>query len=146
MTATGETIATSSAIPPPDQSLPIYDQQEEAETTNYEYDDDTSFEQASVTPQQEVEGQFQYQEVVYRDEHGNIIPEDIVSQIMAESPEQVEFKTIYQTRTQTLQPGEEPPKGAKLVPVERREGEMRVDSEGQVPEAGESEARPYRTG
>jgi hypothetical protein len=53
--------------------------------------------------------------VVYRDEQGNIIPEDQLSQLVAEQGEKIEFRTIYETKTKTLKPGEQPPKGAKRI-------------------------------
>lgn len=59
--------------------------------------------------------QLRYEEVVYKDEHGNIIPEEQLSSILAEQGENIEFKTVYETQTKTLKAGEEPPKGAKLV-------------------------------
>jgi hypothetical protein len=65
--------------------------------------------------------------------------------MMAESSGEIEFRTIYETRTQTLKPGEEPPKGAKRVGVEEEVGELPVYPEGQNPDTGDGEKRPYRT-
>lgn len=57
-----------------------------------------------------------YEEIVYKDENGNIIPEEILSSMLSEKSGNIEFRTIYETQTKTLKAGEEPPKGAKRIP------------------------------
>jgi hypothetical protein len=57
-----------------------------------------------------------FEEIVYKDENGNIIPDEIVSSILSEKSGNIEFRTIYETQTKTLKPGEAPPKGAKRIP------------------------------
>ena len=61
--------------------------------------------------------------------------------------ENIEFRTVYETQTKVLKPGEEPPPGAKKVPYHARmDGEVPVYPEGQNPEtADEGEKKAYRT-
>ena len=86
-----------------------------------------------------------YEEVVYKDEHGNIIPEEQLSSMLAEGGN-IEFKTIYETKTKTLLAGEAPPKGAKRIDLDRpgdKANDIPILPEGQNPETGEKKA--YRT-
>jgi hypothetical protein len=90
--------------------------------------------------------QSRYEEVVYKDEFGNIIPEDELSSMLAEQGDNIEFKTVYETKTKTLRAGEEPPMGAKQVPYVPPVGDVPVQPEGQKPDTGEDgEKKPYRT-
>jgi hypothetical protein len=91
-----------------------------------------------------------YEEVVYKDEFGNIIPEEQLSKLLEEQGENIEFRTIYETQTKILKPGEEPPKGARRIPVEngKRPGEQEVRPvypEGVNPETEEGEKKAYKT-
>ena len=72
--------------------------------------------------------------------------------MLAEQGKNIEFRTVYETKTKTLSVGEEPPRGAKLIqaksPVGGGGGDVPVYPEGQNPETGEeggSEKQAYRT-
>ena len=94
-------------------------------------------------------GAMRYEEVVYKDEFGNIIPEDQLSKLLEEQGENIEFRTVYETQTKVLKPGEEPPKGARRIPIENAKlpGEqVPVYPEGVNPETEEGgEKKAYRT-
>ena len=91
-----------------------------------------------------------YEEVIYKDEMGNIIPEDQLASLLAEQGDNVEFRTVYETQTKVLKPGEQPPPGAKVVRRqdirEADKGEVPKYPEGQNPETKEEgEKKAYRT-
>ena len=79
-------------------------------------------------------GHLRYEEVVYKDEFGNIIPEEQLSSMLAEQGDQIEFRTIYETQTKVLKPGEEPPPGAKRIPYDPNKEQVPKYPEGQNPE------------
>jgi len=95
-------------------------------------------------------GQMRFQEVVYRDEFGNILDEEALAALVAEQSGNVEFKTVYETKTKTLRPGEALPPGAKKVVGDERQVDVPVYPEGQdpetqgLPEDGEQK-KAYRT-
>lgn len=84
---------------------------------------------------------------MYRDEHGNIIPEDELQRLLSEQGDHIEFKTVYETQTKILKPGEELPPGAKKMAPKQEEGEVPVYPKGQNPETVDEkgEKKPYRT-
>lgn len=89
-----------------------------------------------------------YEEVIYKDEKGNIIPEDQLAALLAEQGDNIEFRTIYETQTKVLKPGEQPPPGAKRVrkPDNLEGGEVPKYPQGQNPETKEeTEKKAYRT-
>lgn len=92
-----------------------------------------------------------FEEVVYRDEFGNILDDEALAALIAEQGDNIEFKTVYETKTKTLKPGEEPPPGAKQVVVGQDQGDVPVYPEGQnpdtggPPEDGGGEKKAYRT-
>jgi len=95
-------------------------------------------------------GEVRFQEVVYRDEFGNILDEEALAALLAEQDGNVEFKTVYETKTKTLRPGEEPPPGARRVMGDEQQGDVPVYPEGQNPETGglpedSDEKKAYRT-
>jgi dolichyl-phosphate-mannose-protein mannosyltransferase len=93
-------------------------------------------------------GQMRFEEVVYRDEHGNILDDEALAKLVAEQGDNIEFKTIYETKTKTLLPGEEPPPGARRIPVGDEKVDVPVYPEGQNPETGpadDGEKKAYRT-
>jgi hypothetical protein len=87
-----------------------------------------------------------YEEVIYKDEHGNVIPKEELEKLLSEQGENVEFRTVYETQTKILRPGEEPPKGARVVAPAA--GEVPEYPVGQNPETEEKggEKKAYRTG
>ena len=108
-------------------------------------EEEVVYEAAESTATPHPSGQLMYEEVIYRDEYGNVIPEDEVSRLLEERGEEIEFRTIYETQTRTLQAGEEPPAGVKRVPNNPAKGEVPQYPEGQNPETKEEEKKPYRT-
>jgi hypothetical protein len=89
-----------------------------------------------------------YEQVIYKDEHGNIIPEDELSKLIEEQGSNIEFRTVYETQTKVLKAGEEPPLGAKQIlggGGREGEGEVPVYPVGQNPETVEGEKKAYRT-
>ena len=56
-----------------------------------------------------------YEHVVYRDEHGNEIPEDVLKSLQSQYGDALSMKTIYETETKTLRPGDPIPEGAREV-------------------------------
>lgn len=143
-----------SGVPPVDAAKPIhYQDDEEAEAPQpptYEEDDRTGIEEtyAQITPvsKEKEEGQVRYEEVIYKDEYGNIIPEDQLSSLLEEQGDNIEFRTVYETQTKILGPGMEPPRGAKRVPFQRDAAGVPEYPEVQNPETLEDEEKKaYRT-
>lgn len=101
-----------------------------------------------VTPGVEAD-ELRFEEVVYKDEYGNIIPEDVLSSLLEEQSGNIEFQTIYETQTKVLAPGELPPPGAKRIPYVPPVGggdDLPEYPEGQNPETNEEgEKKAYRT-
>lgn len=73
--------------------------------------------------------------------------------MVAEQGNNIEFRTVYETKTKTLRVGEEPPRGAKLIQAKSPvggaggAGDVPVYPDGQNPETGEEggEKQAYRT-
>jgi hypothetical protein len=74
--------------------------------------------------------------------------------MVAEQGSNIEFRTVYETKTKTLRVGEEPPIGGKRIPAKSPvggvggAGDVPVYPDGQNPEtgeAGEGERKAYRT-
>lgn len=163
LSAIGSTIGASSSVVQVDEPQPVHyqdDKEESAEETDEEYDGPAETEHkvndeaAHVThepiaPTNRPEGHLRLEEVVYKDEDGNIIPEDELSSLLEEQGDNIEFRTVYETQTKTLRAGEEPPPGAKQVPIKpaaSAKGDGPVYPEGQKPESKESgEKKAFRT-
>jgi hypothetical protein len=159
LTSIAQTSAASSGVLPNDAALPVHYQDDEVpeppEETSEE-DGDTSDhptgEPATTAPEPAPPGplakekgpRMRYEEVIYKDEHGNIIPKEELERLLSEQGENVEFRTVYETQTKILRPGEEPPKGARVVGNAGAGGEVPEYPVGQNPETEEKKA--YRTG
>ena len=149
-----------SGVLPVDAAQPVhYQDEEEGEPPQPPTDEEENVAEATVTepvPTNEAKttpaakgGHLRYEEVVYKDEYGNIIPEDQLSALIAEQGENIEFRTVYETQTKILKPGEEPPAGAKRIPVDAKlggKGGVPVYPDAQNPETvEEGEKKAYRT-
>jgi hypothetical protein len=142
-----------SGVPPVDAAQPVHYQDDEEAQAPQPPTDGASIPDDQAPPQEKTTaaakgGHMRYEEVVYKDEFGNIIPEDQLSSLLAEQGENIEFRTVYETQTKVLRPGEQPPPGAKRIPRpdNYEAGEVPKYPEGQNPETKEEgEKKAYRT-
>jgi dolichyl-phosphate-mannose-protein mannosyltransferase len=144
----GKVVPTaSSGVVPLDLPQPVHYQEEDEPKAEHTKPSGES-EAVQQKPTGAV-GQMRFEEVVYRDEHGNILDDEALAKLVAEQGDNIEFKTIYETKTKTLLPGEEPPPGAKRIPVGDEKVDVPVYPEGQNPETGPAddggEKKAYRT-
>jgi len=160
LTSIAQISAASSGVLPVDAALPVHYQDDEVpeppeETSEEEYPEQPLSEAATTThepdppllPAKDNKApRMRYEEVVYKDEHGNIIPKEDLEKLLSEQGDNVEFRTVYETQTKILRPGEEPPKGARVVAPAG--GEVPEYPVGQNPETEEKggEKKAYRTG
>ena len=142
----------SSGVVPHDSPLPVHYQEEEEPKAEHTEPKAESEVKEAVPTQQKPTGQvaqMRFEEVIYRDEHGNILDDQALAKLVAEQGDNIEFKTIYETKTKTLLPGEEPPPGARRIPVGEEKVDVPVYPEGQNPETGPGddggEKKAYRT-
>ena len=151
LTPIEQTSPAVSGVPPIDEPQPVHYQDDEeavpAQPPTAEVgEQEVGPTSAKVTPRVSG-GHMRYEEVVYKDEHGNIIPEEELKKLMEEQGENIEFKTVYETQTKVLRAGEEPPPGAKRIPYDPNRERHPQYPEGQNPETQEGEERKaYRTG
>ena len=155
LTSIPQTSAASSGVSPVDAAKPVHYQDEDLavppDETSDDSPDETSVDTATTTPEPAPPviamakgSRMRYEEVVYKDEHGNIIPKEELEKLLSEEGGNVEFKTVYETQTKILRPGEEPPQGARVVGDVPDVPEYPV---GQNPETEEKTGRKkaYRT-
>jgi hypothetical protein len=153
LTAISQTSPAVSGVPPIEEAQPVHYQDEEEAAPPQPPTDEEADEKgapttaAQVTPLASAGGHMRYEEVVYKDERGNIIPEEELKKMMSEQGENIEFRTVYETQTRVLKPGEEPPIGAKKIPYNpNKEEPVPKYPEGQNPETQEGEEKKaYRT-
>ena len=153
MTGINPTTPPVSGVPPIDEPQPVhYQDEEEAAPPQPPTDEDAAAEKEAtgppgITPAMSGTGHMRYEEVIYKDEYGNIIPEDELKKLLEEQGENIEFRTVYETQTKVLKPGEEPPAGAKRIPFNpNKQQEVPQYPEGQNPETQEGEEKgAYRT-
>jgi len=161
LTSIPQTSAASSGVLPNDAAQPVHYQDDEVPEPPEETSEDDSPvptgspattipEPAPPVPLAKEKGpRMRYEEVIYKDEHGNVIPKAELEKLLAEQGENVEFRTVYETQTKILRPGEEPPKGARVVGNVGGGGEVPEYPVGQNPETEEKkggEKKAYRTG
>jgi hypothetical protein len=150
----GKVVPTaSSGVVPHDSPQPVHYQEEDepkAEHTKPSVESEAN--EPVPTAQQKANGQvgqMRFEEVVYRDEHGNVLDDEALAKLVAEQGDNIEFKTIYETKTKTLLPGEEPPPGARRIPVGDEKVDVPVYPDGQNPETAPAddggEKKAYRT-
>ena len=110
--------STVSGVTPFKVPQPVeYEDDEDDESYPSPTDEGDDITEDLVTATPDVgQAHLRYEEVEYKDEYGNIIPEDELSALLEEQGQNIEFRTVYETQTRILKPGEKPPPGAKRIP------------------------------